>query len=175
MNDEWIEIASGVELARTLDLTNVGEPSLERLLLLPDSSRYLRVEADDRTSAPGSFDVRVPGTRFYFNFTACKELRGDVIVAATAFLITHSLPAAAAATMLRKLNDNLKRLTPEEVEMVRAIVRACPGNPYDTAVEVSLVRERFRGDPAAVDAILDALQDKSVLRGRRGERLQLIY
>lgn len=175
MEADWTEIASGAQIVEALELAQVGEPALERLLLAPESGRYLRVEADEHGTTPGTFDIRVPGTRFYFNVTACKELRGDVVVALTAFLITHSVPVAAMAAALRKLNDNLKRLTAEEVTMVRAIIRACPGNPYETPVSEDAIRDRFRGDSDAVDDLLDALQSKGVINGRRGDRVQLVY
>jgi hypothetical protein len=175
MPSDWIEVTSGEQIVEALELAGIGAPALERLLLAPDSGRYLRVEADEHSRTPGTFDIRVPGTRFYFNVTACKEFKGDIVVALASYLITHSVPVAAMAAALRKLSDNVKRLTDEEVSMIRTIIRACPGNPYETPVSEHTIRERFRGDPRAVDDLLDALESKGVIKGRRGDRLQLVY
>lgn len=118
----------------------------------------------------------MPGTRWYFNVSACRSLKGDVVVALTAFLVTHSVPVAAAAAALRKLGDNLHRLSEEEVAVVRAIVRACPGNAYEDPVPEEDVRAKFRGDPDALDDLLDGLQAKRVVEGRRrGGRVKLVY
>lgn len=175
MDAGWEEVTSGEQVVEALELPGLGVPLLERLLLAPASGQYLRVEADEHSAAPGEFDIYVPGTRFFFNVTACRELRGDVMVALVAYLATHSAPVAATAAALRKLNDNLTRLTEDEVMAVRAIIRACPGNPYEVPVAEVAVRERFHGDPDAVDDLLDALQSKGVISGRRGGRVQLVY
>jgi hypothetical protein len=174
MDTGWQEVGSGKQLAEALALDRVGVPALERLILAPGSNDYLRVETDEESSTPGAFDIRVPGTRWYFNVTACRSLKGDIIVALTAFLVTHSVPAAAAAAALRKLGDNLDRLSEEEVAVVRAIVRACPGNPYEVAVPVEDVRAKFR-DLGQLDDLLDSLQAKGVVEGRRRDRIKLVY
>lgn len=175
MEAGWREVSSGEQVAEALGLGESGAPVLERLLLAPGSEAYLRVETDEQSSEPGTFDIRVPGTRFYFNVTACKTLRGDIAVALTAYLTTHSVPVAATAAALRKLNDCLERLTDDEVAMVRAIVRACPGNPYEIPVAEDAVRGQFRGPPDAADDILDTLQSKGVIEGRRRGRVKLVY
>ena len=175
MDAGWQEVSSGGQVAQALGLADVGMPDLERLLLAPESAAYLRVEVDEEPSARETFDLRVPGTRFYFNVTACRSLKGDIAVALAAYLTTHSVPIAAFAAALRKLNDNLSVLTAEETAMVRAIVRACPGNPYEVPVTEDAVREHFRGDAGAVDDLLDALQARGVVEGRRRGRVKLVY
>lgn len=175
MDALWQEVSSGEQVARALGLADIGMSDLERLLLAPDSAAYLRVEVDEEPSARETFDLRVPGTRLYFNVTACKSLKGDVAVALAAYLTTHSVPVAAFAAALRKLNENLKVLAPEEIAMVRAIVRACPGNPYEVPVAEEAVREWFRGEADAVDDLLDALQAKGVVEGHRRGRVKLVY
>jgi hypothetical protein len=128
MDASWQEVSSGEQVVQALGLPDVGVPDLERLLLAPDSAAYLRVEVDEGPSARETFDLRVAGTRFYFNVTACKSLKGDIAIALAAYLTTHNVPVAAFAAALRKLNDNLSVLTPEEMAAVRAIVRPhmCP-------------------------------------------------
>jgi hypothetical protein len=175
MDDGWEEISSGGQLAELLDLGRLGSLPLERLLLAPDSGRFLRVEIDERSSAPGGFDMRVAGTRFFFNVSACKSFKGDVAVALTAYLATHSVPVATVAAALRKLADNLKLLTDDEVALVRAIIRSSSGNAYDEPVAVAAVRDCFEGDPDAVDDLLDSLQDKGVIDGRRRDRVKLVF
>jgi len=176
MGPDWVHVTSGAQITEALGLADIGVPSLDRLLLAPDAARYLRVEEEDAPELPsGTAGYFVPGTRFFFNVTACKELKGDVVVALSAFLVTHSAPVAATAAALRKLNDNLDLLSHEEMAMVRAIMRACPGNPYEAPVSEEAIRHRFRGDPEAVADLLDALQDKGVISGRRGDRVQLVY
>jgi hypothetical protein len=174
MDQAWEEVTSGEHVVDALGLGDVGVPALERLLLAPDSDRYLRVEADGAPPA-GEFGYLVPGTRYFFNVTACRELRGDAAVALAAYLATQSAPVAATAAALRKLADNLTRLSDDELVVVRAIMRACPGNPYEVAVTEDDVRERFRGDTEQLDDLLDALQSKGVIGGRRRGRVQLVY
>jgi len=172
MEDQWRQVESGSQIVEALELGDVGEPLLERMLLAPDSGRYLRVEAEEQT---GDFAYLVPHTRFFFNVTACKELRGDAVVALVAFLATHSAPAAATAAALRKLNDNLARLSDEELEVVRAVMAACDGNPYEVAVPEDDVRQCYGGDSDALDDLLDALQQKGVISRHRGGRVTLVY
>lgn len=175
MDNGWQEVSSGAEIVELLDLGAIGAPLLERLLLAPESGAYLRVEIDERFSSSGTFDIRVPGTRFYFNVTACKSFKGDIAVALTAYFVTHSVPVAAIAAGLRKLNDNLEHLTDDEVSLVQTIIRASPGNAYEDPVAEEDVRERFRGDPDTVDDLLDSLQARGVVEGRRRNRIKLVY
>jgi hypothetical protein len=97
------------------------------------------------------------------------------MVALVAFLATRSAPVAAGAAALRKLYDNLALLSPEEARLVRAIIRACPGNQYDQPVTEADVRAAFRGDRERIDDLLDGLQTKGIISGRRRGRLQLIF
>jgi hypothetical protein len=175
MDADWREVSCGREIVEALEMAGVGVPSLELLLLATQSHRYLQVKQDATSSTPGTFDIKVAGTRFFFNLTACKEFHGDIAVALTTFLVTHSVPVAAIAAALRKLSDNLHLLTGDEVALVRAIIRACPGNPYEQPVAEDAVRTRFRGDPDAVDDLLDSLQRKQVIEGRRRGRVKLVY
>lgn len=175
MDDGWIEVKSGTQVAKILELEDVGALALERLILAPDSNLYLRVEPDEESSAAGTFDIRVPGTRWYFNVSACRSLKGDIMVALTAYLATHNVPIAAAAAALRKLGINLSRLSEDEVVVVRTIVRVCPGNPYEDPVPEEDVRARFRGDPGKLDDLLDGLQAKGIVEGRRRNRIRLVY
>lgn len=175
MDDGWIEIESGTQVAKALELDEVGIPVLERLILAPDSGQYLRVEPDDESNAPGTFDIRVPGTRWYFNASACRSLKGDIMVALTAFLATHSVPIAAAAAALRKLGSNLNLLSEDEIAVVRTIIRVCPGNPYEDPVSEEDVRARFRGNPEKLDDLLDGLQAKGIVEGHRHDRIRLVY
>jgi hypothetical protein len=170
----WQDVRTGEQIVDALGLTGVGVPAIDRLLLAPDSGRYLRVEPEPPLR-PGEFGYAIPGTRYFFNVTACRELKGDAIVALAAFLATRSAPAAAAAAALRKLYDNLTPLSDEEAQIVRAIIRACPGNPYDMPVAAAEVRQAFRGDPERVDDLLDGLQGKGIISGRRGDRIQLTF
>lgn len=173
MDDGWQEVSSGAELTALLELPSVDGPLLDRILLAPDSGRFLRVDIDEPPSA--GFDMRVAGTRFFFNVSACKSFKGDIAVALTAYLVTHSAPAAAVAAALRKLADNLKRLTDDEVALVRAIIRASSGNAYEEPVAVEEVRDRYDGDLDSLDDLLDALQGKGIIEGRRGDRVRLVF
>jgi hypothetical protein len=175
MDQGWEEVDSGEQVVQALGLAHAGAPSLERLLLAPGSDRYLRVEADEDTSNSGEFRVHVPRTRFFFNLTACKELKGDAVVALTAYLITHSAPVAATVAALRKLNDNLVHLSYDEMALVRTILTACAGNPYKIPVPEATLRQLYVGDPDTLDGLLDALQSKGVIKARRGGQVQLIY
>lgn len=174
MERGWEEIGGGRQVVDALGLNGVGTPALGLLLLAPNAGRYLRV-GEDKLLPPGQFGYMLPGRRYFFNVSACREFWGDAMVALAAFLATQSTPAAAAAAALRKLYDNLARLSAEEGELVRAIMRACPGNPYEQPVEEADIRPAFRGAPERVDDLLDALQAKGVISGRRGNRVQLVF
>lgn len=175
MDDGWQLVNSGEQVAAALGLDGIGTPMLERLLLAPGSSAYLRVEADDGPLESGVFGYGLPGTRWYFNVSACRSLKGDVVVALVAYLATHSIPVAAGAATLRKLSDSLRRLSADEVAVVRAIVRVCPGNPYELPVPEQAVRSAFRGAPDTLDDLLDGLQAKGILEGRRRDRIKLVF
>lgn len=175
MDDGWQPVKSGEHVVAALGLDGIGIPALERLLLAPDSSAYLRVEADDEPRESGVFAYGLPGTRWYFNVSACRSLKGDVVVALVAYLATHSIPVAAGAAALRKLSDSLRRLSADEVAVVRAIARVCPGNPYEHPVLEEAVRSAFRGDPDALDDLLDGLQAKGIVEGRRRDRIKLVF
>jgi hypothetical protein len=95
-------------------------------------------------------------------------------VALAAYLATHSTPAAAAAAAMRKVGNSVRRLSEEEAELVRIIIHASPGNPYAQPVSETLVRERHHA-PERLDDLLDALQDKGIIKSVRGSRVQLTF
>ncbi len=175
MSEEWIEVRTGAEVIEVLGLDDVGELALAQLLLAPASASYLRVEATALDPPPGEFTLMVPRSRYSFNVSACRELRGDVIVALGTYLATHSAPASTAIAVFRKLHENLKRLTPQELELVRVIMRICPGNPYEQPVSEADVRDACAESAERVDELLDSLQGKGVLAARRGGQVKLTY
>lgn len=175
MTDEWKRVRSGAEVLEELGLDGVGTLTFEQLLLAPESARYLRTETEMPQLSPGQYGLMIARTRYFFNVSACRELRGDVAVALATFLMTHSAPTAAAIAALRKLQENLKRLSTEELGLVRVIVRVCPGNPYKEPVAEVDIRDAS-GEPAQkLNELLDSLQEKGVLSTRRDGRVQLTY
>jgi hypothetical protein len=175
MDAGWKKVRSGVEVVELLGLDGVGELTLEQLLLAPESAGYIRVEDGIEELPPGQYGLLLPSTRYFFNVSACRELRGDVMVALATFFMTHSAPTSAAVAAFRKVHANIKRLSPEELELVRAIIRACPGNPYKQPVAEADVLSEFGGPSETVDDLLDSLQSQGVISARRGGRIKLTY
>jgi hypothetical protein len=175
MGGQWKPVSSGDEIADALDLTRVGAPAIDSLLLAPNSDQYLRVEKRMPPLSDGDLGFLVPRTFVFFNVTACREFWGDAMVALTVLLLTHNFPVAVIVTACRKLYDNLTLLTPEEAQVVRAVIAACPGNPYEMPVAEADIRQVFRGRSDDLEDLLDALQSKGIVVGRRGGRVQLTY
>jgi hypothetical protein len=175
MAEEWKRVSSSAEVLEELELDGVGTLTFEQLLLAPESARYLRTETEMPQLPPGQYGLMVPRTRYFFNVSACRELRGDIVVALGTFLATHNAPAAAAIAALRKLQENLKRLSPEELALVRVIVSVCPGNPYKEPVAEVDIGDASGESAEKVNALLDSLQNKGVLSARREGRVQLTY
>jgi hypothetical protein len=175
MDAGWQKVRSGVEVVELLGLDGVGELTLEQLLLAPESAGYVRVEQGIGELPPGHLGYMLPSTRYFFNVSACRELRGDVMVALMTFFMTHSAPTSAAVAAFRKVHANIKRLSAEELELVRAIMRACPGNPYKQPVAEADVLSEYGGPSETVHDLLDSLQSKGVIAARRAGRVKLTY
>jgi hypothetical protein len=158
---------------KELGLNGVGTLELQQLLLAPESASYLRVDEVYGQLPPGHWGFMLPRARYFFNVSACRDLRGDIMIALVTYLMTGNASASAAVSVLRKVHANLKRLSADE--LVRAIMRACPGNPYKDPVAEADVLSEFGGAAETVDDLLDSLQSKGVVSPRRAGRVQLIY
>lgn len=174
MTGQWVEIDAEADLAALLGVETGAAVSPHDAMLAPDSAKYLRVETTMPSLPPGQVGYLVPRTRIYFNVSACRQLWGDAMVALSAYLVTQSAPAAAAATTFRKLYSSLKLLSPEEAALVHAIIECAGSNPYESPVSESDLHAAL-GDTDGVDDLLDALQRKGVISTRRGGRIQLTF
>jgi hypothetical protein len=175
----WGEVASGNEVAAALGMDRLIEGDepvglLSALMVAPDSQLWLRARSDDGGGKPGQMDWVVPRTRFFLNVTECRRFWGDAATAAIVYYASHSVPLTIITGSVRKLVNNLKRLTPAEAELVRIIFAAAPGNPYRESVPEADVRRAYRKYRDPIDDLLDAIEKKGVIEKRRGGRIQLV-
>ena len=179
MDLPWINVTDAEDLARILDIELPADTALLYSILTTvlDRDQWTVVTTVDVSAAsqPGALGMQVLTTRVYLNVSEARKLWGDVLIFGAAFLVTQSTTLAAALTLLKKLKDTFKILTADEKELVAVIVGlARPGNPYAASVLEADVKSAYEEAAVDVDALLDALQRRNIIRSERAGRIRLV-
>lgn len=157
---EWREVSpqeAGVEFGVPGD----PEKAIALLLSEPSSRDFLRVEPVEPSESEASFDFLISGTRIFIKKEELKDLRGDVMAALAAWVLSQSLTWSAATALFRKGSKSIRKLTPEEAKLLRTILRM---SHRDEVVQTDALLGRFKGTQAELDHLLAELARRGVIR-----------
>ena len=122
---------------------------------------------------PHLSELIIPKTRLYVNLTEARKLRIDLLILLVASLAAG--PAVGGAlTAAKKLHEALRWLTDDEAELVGVVAGLARPNPYDNPVAESDIRRAYADATLDVNALLDGLEARKILRRRRPAHVQLV-
>lgn len=170
------DLASALGIAWPEGVPNNGDGSaFESLCSIPEVREFLiRRQVVARPPA-GTFGYLLPRTQIFLNLGRCRDLRGDIAVAAAVYAMTQNEPVAFIATSVRKVLDSVKVLDDFEYEVVLSLFDFTSGHPYSYKVDEMLLEQRFADAPFDLGSTLDGLEKKHIVKRVRPSSLQLSF
>ncbi len=176
---EWLRVdADGSQVVAASGLQDVEVPEglLDWLMQAPGSDQFLVKRIEWPTMQPGTIGLLVPHTQFYFNVSAFGRSWGSALIALAAALAdTEHAEIVIGAAIAGEVCERFKRLTEDEAELVHVIIGKCHGNPYTSPVPERAVMDAYVDAKVSVDDLLQSLEDRGVIRKRRGGAIQLVF
>jgi hypothetical protein len=176
----WDPVDSADDLARLLGFDrNQGAARISDVLSLlgemPNAEGYIEARTVFPEPDPGTLSYMVPRTRFFFNVSKSRQLWGDAAVAAALYVMTADTILTFAVASIRKIVDNLILLSDDEAEVVHGIIHLSKGMPYDHGVEEAKLLASWTDATVSISGLLDSLEGKGVIAGRRTDRIVLVF
>lgn len=179
MTRDWIEVSDVRDLGDLLatELPG-GSELLAALSRLPGAddwwSTTIEIPPTRYINGQPVMELQIMRTRYFFNWSAARKLRGDVFVIATAYAMTSSIPTAGAIGAVKKVLETFRSLTDDELELVGVIMGIAGRRPYEVSVPEKRIRDAYQGASVDVNELLDSIESKAIIRKERGEKVRLV-
>lgn len=180
MDDSWREIEDPQDLADLLgiELPDGATDLLDRIGGHPEARAWWRSHTEvPRTqyiNGQPVLGLQILRTRYFFNVTQARKLKGDLWVIGAVYLYTGDAPTAGIVGAGKKVLDNLLHLTEDETELVRVIIGIAGRRPYQTSVLEDRVRAAYRDATVSVDSLFDSIEAKGIISKERGGKIRLV-
>jgi hypothetical protein len=178
MND-WTALngAGGIPALLGIETSMTEDDLADLLMLLPDRDAYIALDNPQSSAAPTgpAFRLQVPGTRLFINLNACRELKGDILLAFLLWGWSQNLPLSVLMASVRKLGNNLRLLSEDESEVVGVIARLANGDAYGVGVPIATLADAYADASIDLAYLLDSLENKLVITRDRQDQIRLVW